>query len=173
METVNKHTTLRKPKGPVELHRDPAKVTVTALLGSSFVHVAELIAATTSSSSPWFYSSWRTLAASHILLHSRLSITFVLHLFTPILIISSSTSSNHLFLGLSSFLQDFLPIPFFVPFDCSLYVRGPTILIFTFLLLSRSWYIHLSSCLLPILHIFLSFTGPKNFPYNFLFPCTD
>jgi hypothetical protein len=53
---------------------------------------------------------------------------------------SSWTSSIHLFLGLPFLLlpPGFSSSAIFVPFDCSFYVRGRTILIFTCLLLSLS-----------------------------------
>jgi hypothetical protein len=113
------------------------------------------------------------LATSHIFLHSPLSIAFVIHLFTPVLIMLSWTSSNYLFLGLP-----FLHLP---PGFPSSAILGPLWLLilcmwpnhfildlFIVVTKSRSWYIHLSSWLLLILHKFLSFTGPKVFLRTFL-----
>ena len=54
----------------------------------------------TTTTTPWRYNPFRILASLMMLFHSCLSLAFVLNLLTFILRKSSSTSSNHLSLGL-------------------------------------------------------------------------
>jgi hypothetical protein len=87
----------------------------------------------------------KNLCSLIIFLHSPLSIAFVLHLYKPVLTISSWTSSNHLFVvyHLSISFRDFFSVAFLVPFRCLLCV-WPNLNLDVLIIIAKSRYVQLS-----------------------------